>query len=44
LLLIEQGDRHEIRNTGRALLRTLNFYTPPAYRADGTELPRGRRS
>jgi mannose-6-phosphate isomerase-like protein (cupin superfamily) len=44
LLLIEQGDRHEIRNTGRTLLRTLNFYTPPAYRADGSELPRGQRS
>jgi mannose-6-phosphate isomerase-like protein (cupin superfamily) len=25
LLLIEQGDRHEIRNTRCALLRTLNF-------------------
>jgi hypothetical protein len=22
----------------------LNFYTPPAYRAHGGELPRGRRS
>ena len=31
LLLIERGDRHEIRNNGRALLRTLNFYVPPAY-------------
>ena len=25
LLLIARGDRHEIRNTGRALLRTLNW-------------------
>ena len=42
LLLIERGDRHEIKNTGRGLLRTLNVYVPPAYRADGKELPRGR--
>ena len=39
LMLIEHGDRHEIRNTGRALLRTLNFYVPPAYDSDGDELP-----
>jgi mannose-6-phosphate isomerase-like protein (cupin superfamily) len=39
LLLIEHGDRHEIRNTGRGLLKTLNFYVPPAYTADGDELP-----
>jgi len=39
LLLIEHGDRHEIRNTGRSLLRTLNFYTPPAYDAKGKPLP-----
>ena len=39
LLLIERGDRHEIRNTGRAMLRTLNVYVPPAYRRDGEELP-----
>ena len=43
LLLIERGDRHEIRNTGDTPLRTLNFYTPPAYGASGEELPRGRR-
>lgn len=39
LLLIEHGDQHEIRNSGRAPLKTLNFYSPPAYRADGEELP-----
>ena len=39
LLLIEHGDRHEIRNTGRALLKTLNFYVPPAYTSSGDELP-----
>ncbi len=42
LVLIEHGDRHEIRNTGRAPLKTLNFYSPPAYRANGEELPRAR--
>ena len=39
LMLIEHGDKHEIKNTGRALLRTLNFYAPPAYTKDGDELP-----
>jgi mannose-6-phosphate isomerase-like protein (cupin superfamily) len=43
LLLIERKERHEVRNTGRTLLRTLNIYVPPAYRRDGNELPRGRK-
>ena len=43
LLFIEHGERHEIRNTGRTLLRTLNFYAPPAYTKKGDELPRGKR-
>ena len=42
LMLIERGDEHEIRNTGRDMLRTLNIYVPPAYSDDGEELPRGR--
>jgi len=42
LLLIEHGDQHEIRNTGRTLLKTLNVYSPPAYSRDGDELPRAR--
>jgi mannose-6-phosphate isomerase-like protein (cupin superfamily) len=42
LLLIEHGDEHEIRNDGRALLKTLNFYVPPAYDPAGDELPRGK--
>ena len=42
LLLIERGTTHEIRNTGRTPLKTLNVYVPPAYRSDGEELPRGR--
>lgn len=31
LLLIEAGERHEIRNTGRRPLVTINVYAPPAY-------------
>jgi mannose-6-phosphate isomerase-like protein (cupin superfamily) len=42
LLLIEKGDEHEIRNTGRSNLRTLNFYVPPAYSTEGDPLPRAR--
>ncbi|HEU0259505.1 MAG TPA: hypothetical protein VFR57_08830 [Burkholderiales bacterium] len=37
----EKTEKHAIRNTGRGLLRTLNFYSPPAYRKDGKPLPRG---
>jgi mannose-6-phosphate isomerase-like protein (cupin superfamily) len=43
LLLIERGDEHKILNNGRELLRTLNFYVPPAYDSKGDELPRGKR-
>jgi mannose-6-phosphate isomerase-like protein (cupin superfamily) len=43
ILLIERGDRHEIRNTGRTPLRTLNIYVPPAYTRGGDELPRARK-
>lgn len=43
LVLIEKGNRHEIRNTGRTRLATVNVYVPPAYRSDGEELPRGRK-
>ena len=42
LLLVECGDKHEIRNTGQDLLRTLNFYVPPAYSQDGDTLPAGQ--
>jgi mannose-6-phosphate isomerase-like protein (cupin superfamily) len=42
LVLIERGETHEIRNTGRRALRTLNFYVPPAYDDAGDPLPRGR--
>lgn len=43
LLLVERRARHEIRNTGRAPLRTLNIYVPPAYNKRGDPLPRGRK-
>lgn len=39
LLLIEHGEQHEIRNTGKGLLKTLNLYSPPGYTKDGDELP-----
>jgi mannose-6-phosphate isomerase-like protein (cupin superfamily) len=42
LVLINRGTTHEIRNTGRTPLKTLNVYVPSAYRSDGGELPRGR--
>lgn len=42
LVLIERGSTHEIRNTGRTPLKTINLYVPPAYRSDGSELPRGK--
>ena len=42
LVLIERGTTHEIQNTGRTPLKTLNVYVPPAYTSAGDELPRGR--
>ena len=42
LMLIEAGDTHEIRNTGRGLLKTVSIYLPPAYDGEGEELPPGK--
>jgi mannose-6-phosphate isomerase-like protein (cupin superfamily) len=42
LLLIRRRERHEVRNTGRSLLKTLNFYHPPAFAADGDPRAAGR--
>ena len=42
LVLIERADKHEVRNTGKGPLRTLNVYVPPAYTDDAEELPAGR--
>jgi mannose-6-phosphate isomerase-like protein (cupin superfamily) len=35
LLLIEKNEPHQITNTGREPLTTINFYAPPAYARDG---------
>ena len=35
LLVIEQGEPHQITNTGRSPLVTLNLYAPPAYTKSG---------
>lgn len=43
LLCIQRGERHEVRNTGRSLLKTVNVYVPPAYDRSGEPLPRGRK-
>ena len=45
-MVLEPGDAEgdsSNRNTGSTLLRTLNFYSPPAYRKDGNPLPRGKK-
>ena len=31
VILIEAGELHQVRCAGENALRTLNFYTPPAY-------------
>ena len=41
IVLIQRGERHEIRNTGKAPLKTVNIYVPPAYTPRGDELPAG---
>ena len=35
LLIIEKGELHQIRNTGKRSMRTINFYAPPAYDENG---------
>jgi mannose-6-phosphate isomerase-like protein (cupin superfamily) len=42
LVLIQRGDLHEIRNTGKSALESLNIYVPPAYTEQGDELSSGR--
>lgn len=42
LMLIEHGDTHEIRATGKTPLKTINIYVPPAYLDDETSLPAGK--
>jgi mannose-6-phosphate isomerase-like protein (cupin superfamily) len=38
LLLIEKGEIHQVKSTGRAPLVTINLYVPPAYTQDGEPL------
>lgn len=42
LLVIERGERHEVRNDSDAPLKTLNFYYPPAFDADGDPVGPGK--
>jgi mannose-6-phosphate isomerase-like protein (cupin superfamily) len=44
LLVIERRERHEVRNTGRTLLKTLNFYYPPAFTKGGNPKGPGKQS
>ena len=39
LLLIEKNEAHQITNTARRPLKTINFYAPPAYSAKGDVKP-----
>jgi mannose-6-phosphate isomerase-like protein (cupin superfamily) len=40
LLLIEKGEFHQIKNTGKRVFRSINFYAPPAYDAKGPKASR----
>jgi mannose-6-phosphate isomerase-like protein (cupin superfamily) len=42
LVLIERGEKHQITNTGRLPLVTLNFYVPPAYDEAGEPIEQSR--
>jgi mannose-6-phosphate isomerase-like protein (cupin superfamily) len=44
LLVIERRERHEIRNTGRTPLKTLNFYSPPAFTRGGNPKGPGKKA
>jgi mannose-6-phosphate isomerase-like protein (cupin superfamily) len=44
LLLIEKNEAHQITNTGKSPLVTLNVYAPPAYTEDGEVRPSVGRS
>jgi mannose-6-phosphate isomerase-like protein (cupin superfamily) len=43
LLTIEKGELHQIINTSKRLFRSINFYAPPAYDADGEPVGTIRR-
>ena len=44
LLLIERGESHQITNTGKQPMTTVNFYAPPAYTKDGDVKPSVKRA
>ena len=43
LLIIERGELHQIINTGKRSLRSINFYAPPAYDEGGEPVGTLRR-
>lgn len=43
LLVVEHGEHHEIRASGDAPLRTLNFYYPPAFDREGDPVGPGKQ-
>ncbi|MGN6512845.1 MAG: cupin domain-containing protein [Lysobacteraceae bacterium] len=43
LLVVAHGEQHEIRATGAMPLRTLNFYSPPAFDREGDPVGPGER-
>jgi mannose-6-phosphate isomerase-like protein (cupin superfamily) len=43
LLTIEKGELHQIVNSGKRSLRTINFYAPPAYDEQGEPVGTLRR-
>jgi mannose-6-phosphate isomerase-like protein (cupin superfamily) len=43
LLLIEKGELHQIVNSSRQTMRTLNLYAPPAYQTNGAVKPQAKR-
>ena len=42
-IVVERRERHEIRNTGNTLLKTLNFYYPPAFTKGGNPKGPGKK-
>jgi mannose-6-phosphate isomerase-like protein (cupin superfamily) len=43
LLIIEKGELHQIVNSSKRSLRTINFYAPPAYDEEGEPIGTLRR-
>lgn len=43
LLLIEKGEPHQVVNTGKRPMTTINFYSPPAYTKGGDVRDQAKR-